>query len=110
MFMPLGLTRVGSLTNHGEEYVAWSWAVNGFFSVIGSVLTTILSMTFGFHAVQFGALVVYALAAFMFTRLPRADHMVMLDATGERDDADGGEERERGLGSGAEAGLPVGGG
>jgi hypothetical protein len=109
MFMPLGLTRVGSLTNHGEEYIAWSWAVNGFFSVIGSVLTTILSMTFGFHAVQFGALAVYALAAFMFTRLPRADHMVMLDATGERDDADRGEERERGLGSGAEAGLPVGG-
>ena len=50
MFMPLGLGRVAALTDHGEEYVAWAWAVNGFFSVIGSVLTTILSMTFGFRA------------------------------------------------------------
>ena len=53
MFMPLGLGLVASLTDHGDEYVAWSWAVNGFFSVIGSVLTTILSMAFGFRAVQF---------------------------------------------------------
>ncbi len=36
--------------------------MNGFFSVIGSVLTTMLSMTFGFHAVQFGAVAIYAIA------------------------------------------------
>jgi hypothetical protein len=38
MFMPLGLGLVSRITDHGEEYAAWSWAVNGFFSVIGSVL------------------------------------------------------------------------
>ena len=48
MFMPLGLGAVSGLTEHGDEYVAWGWAVNGFFSVIGSVLTTMLAMTFGF--------------------------------------------------------------
>ncbi len=39
IFMPLGLGAVSALTDHGEEYVAWGWAVNGFASVIGSVLT-----------------------------------------------------------------------
>jgi hypothetical protein len=72
MFMPLGLDRVRSLTEHGEEYVAWAWAVNGFFAVIGSVLTTILSMALGFRVVQFAALGVYAVAVFAFTRLPTA--------------------------------------
>jgi spermidine synthase len=71
MFMPLGLGMVSQLSSHGDEYVAWSWAINGFFSVIGSVLTTILSMTFGFSVVQFLALGVYAIAALAFTRLSR---------------------------------------
>ena len=53
MFMPLGLGAVAAPdATTTEEYVAWAWAVNGFFSVIGSVLTTILSMTFGFRLVQ----------------------------------------------------------
>jgi hypothetical protein len=69
MFMPLGLGVVRRLTDHGAEYVAWSWAVNGFFSVIGAVLTTILSMQFGFRTVQFLALAVYAVAVLAFTRL-----------------------------------------
>jgi hypothetical protein len=71
MFMPLGLTYVGAMSEHGDEYVAWGWAVNGFFSVIGSVLTTILSMSFGFRVVQFAALGVYAIAVVAFTRLRR---------------------------------------
>jgi hypothetical protein len=72
MFMPIGLRAVSKLTPFAEEYVAWAWAVNGFFSVIGSVLTTILSMTFGFNAVQFGALAMYAIASAAFLRLDRA--------------------------------------
>jgi hypothetical protein len=110
MFMPFGLLRVGSLTDHGDQYVAWSWAVNGFFAVIGSVLTTMLSMTYGFHAVQLGALVIYAVAAFMFGRLPAAAPALALDAIDQGDDADRGEHGERGLGGGAEASLPIGGG
>ena len=72
LFMPLGLRQVARLGDAGEEYVAWAWAVNGFFSVIGSVLTTVLSMTFGFRAVQFSALGVYAVAAIVFGRLRAA--------------------------------------
>jgi len=69
MFMPLGLSLVGKLSDHADEYIAWGWAVNGFFSVIGSVLTTILSMSYGFSNVQYFGLVVYAIAALAFTRI-----------------------------------------
>ncbi|GIU90781.1 MAG: hypothetical protein KatS3mg010_1880 [Acidimicrobiia bacterium] len=69
MFMPLGLGAVRALGPDGEQYVAWSWAVNGFASVMGSVLTTILSMAFGFRLVQLGAFAVYVVAGLAFTRL-----------------------------------------
>jgi hypothetical protein len=72
MFMPIGLGRVATFSGDGEQYVAWAWAVNGFFSVIGSVLTTILSMSLGYRLVQFLALGAYAIAAFAFSRLPSA--------------------------------------
>ncbi|MDQ1467125.1 MAG: hypothetical protein QOH10_1540 [Actinomycetota bacterium] len=71
MFMPLGLGLVGGLSEHADEYVAWSWAVNGFFSVIGSVLTTILAMIYGFRLVQFFGLVVYAIAGLALLGLQR---------------------------------------
>ncbi len=62
MFMPLGLGTVADLTEHKSEYVAWGWAVNGFASVVGAVLSTMLAMTFGFHVVMIVALVIYAIA------------------------------------------------
>ncbi len=72
VFMPLGLTQVSHLGGDGEAYVAWSWAVNGFCSVIGSVLTTILSMALGFHTVQTIALAFYVVAFVAFLRLRSA--------------------------------------
>ena len=77
MFMPLGLGLVSAVRVEGDDerlgasYTAWSWAVNGFFSVIGSVLTTMLAMEFGFSSVQLAAWFVYALAVFVFARLAR---------------------------------------
>jgi MFS family permease len=62
MFMPLGLGAVAALTEHKREYVAWSWAINGFATVIGSVLSTILAMTFGFEVVLGLALAIYIVA------------------------------------------------
>lgn len=59
VFMPLGLRCVNALSRHGKEYVAWAWAVNGFFSVVGSVLTTVLAMAWGFYLVLAFAAVVY---------------------------------------------------
>ena len=60
--MPLGLGAVAELTEFPREYVAWGWAVNGFASVIGAVLTTILAMTFGFRRVLLLAVVAYVIA------------------------------------------------
>jgi MFS family permease len=61
-FMPLGLRTVAALTPHRVEYVAWAWAVNGFFSVVSSILATVLAMTYGFNAVLVLALCTYAVA------------------------------------------------
>ncbi len=69
MFMPFGLGAVARMTSLSREYVAWGWAVNGFASVIGSVLTTLLSMTFGFRAVMVVALCVYGVAVLALRRL-----------------------------------------
>ena len=87
MFMPLGLGQVSRLGGDGEAYVAWSWAVNGFFSVIGSVLTTILSMALGFNLVQLLALAVYAFAVLSFMRLHATATGIAVSESRERADA-----------------------
>jgi spermidine synthase len=69
-FMPLGLATVSRLTEHRAEYVAWGWAVNGVFSVIGSLLATILSMTYGFRAVLLLAATLYLLAGAVLRTIP----------------------------------------
>jgi hypothetical protein len=69
-FMPIGLQRVANLNVHPREYVAWAWAVNGFFSVISSVLSTILAMTIGFRAVLVLALVLYGIGVTVFQWVP----------------------------------------
>jgi hypothetical protein len=61
-FMPIGLGVVARITTFPREYVAWGWAVNGFSSVIGSVLSTILAMSFGFRVVLVFALLAYVVA------------------------------------------------
>jgi hypothetical protein len=68
-FMPVGLRAVSGMTDHPQEYVAWGWAVNGFASVIGSVLTTVLAMTYGFDTVLTIAVVVYLCALATLWRL-----------------------------------------
>jgi len=72
MFMPLGLGAVADLTDHSEEYVAWGWAVNGFASVLGSVLTTVIAMVLGFNFVLALSVVVYlgALALLRYMQRP----------------------------------------
>jgi MFS family permease len=68
-FMPVGLRAVGGLSEHTEEYVAWGWAVNGFASVIGSVLTTVLAMSYGFNTVLIVAVAIYFVALAALWRL-----------------------------------------
>jgi hypothetical protein len=110
MFMPLGLGAVSALTRHGEEYVAWGWAVNGFASVIGSVLTTIIAMTFGFNVVLALAIVTYLVALAFLRRLRRP----LAAGVGEGRDAgqaplvEVGAEDEVAVGAGPAGAGPVG--
>ena len=71
LFMPLGLATVTGLCDHDREYIAWAWAVNGFFSVIGSIASTILAMLLGFSWLLQLALACYAIAAIALWRLPQ---------------------------------------
>ncbi len=69
MFMPLTITLVATDAEHRTEYVAWGWAINGFFSVIGSTLTTIVSMAFGFRVVLFTSIAMYLVAIVLLRQL-----------------------------------------
>jgi spermidine synthase len=69
-FMPIGLRAVSGVTPYHEQFVAWCWAVNGFCSVVASVLATILAMTTGFDTVILAGLVCYLVGVTAFVRLP----------------------------------------
>ena len=77
VFLPTGMDAVVEVAETSPSIdrgrlVAWCWAVNGFFSVLGSSLTTITSMALGFNrALQIG-LVLYVVAAAVMV-LGRAD-------------------------------------
>jgi SAM-dependent methyltransferase len=67
VFLPAGIDRATQLTSTSSEsdrgrFVAWCWAVNGFFSVIGSSVTTVSSMSFGFDRTVIIGLALYFVA------------------------------------------------
>jgi len=71
MFMPLGVRAVSAIGEAPREYVAWGWAVNGFASVVGAVLATLLSMAYGFHVVLWLGLAAYLVALVAWRSLAR---------------------------------------
>lgn len=85
MFMPFGLRIVGVLSPYSDEYVAWGWAINGVFSVIGSVLTTILAMSWGFRTVHLVALGIYGLAMVVLWRLDAHRRALGIEMTADAD-------------------------
>ena len=69
-FMPLGRLTVARSTEYTTEYVAWGWAVNGVFSVIGSILATIVSMAFGLRDLLWLAALAYVVAGATLWTIP----------------------------------------
>ena len=65
-FLPTGIDAALGAAGDDEQVrgrlVAWCWAVNGFFSVIGSSVTTILSMSVGFNQALMAGLALYVVA------------------------------------------------
>jgi hypothetical protein len=68
-FLPLGLSAVALLSPFRREYVAWGWAANGLFSVIGSLLAAVISMSWGFRVLLGAGFALYALAAALLAAL-----------------------------------------
>jgi len=63
MLFPLGIL---TIKNEPSGAVAWAWAMNGLFTVIGGILSVLLSIFYGFKATMGVALVIYILAFFVF--------------------------------------------
>jgi hypothetical protein len=59
MPFPLGIRLVDSFNN---KLIPWAWGVNGFASVLGSILSVIIAMTWGFSTVLLLAVLVYQVA------------------------------------------------
>ncbi len=60
MFFPYGVRLSSALD---PDFVAWAWAANGCLTVVGSIASMIVAMTFGFTAVLLASLGVYWLGA-----------------------------------------------
>jgi hypothetical protein len=63
------------LDQEDPELAPLAWAINGCLSVVGSILTVVISMNFGFAAVLWTAAAVYivAFASLWTGRIPLAD-------------------------------------
>lgn len=55
-------TAMARLAVAAEEAIPWAWAINGFASVVGAVLATLLAIHLGFVAVILLAVLIYGLA------------------------------------------------
>jgi spermidine synthase len=62
---------IGLLQRINPAFVPWAWAVNGSATVVGSVVTVIVSMNFGFCAVLVVAAAIYLIAFVAVDRLAR---------------------------------------
>lgn len=62
---PLGLAAVAS---RAEPLVPWAWGINGFASVVATLLATLLAIHWGQSAVVLLAVAIYGLAAWQFPR------------------------------------------
>jgi predicted membrane-bound spermidine synthase len=52
-------TALSWTSRHYPEFVPWAWGINGYATVIGSVLAVILALYFGFQAVLWISVVIY---------------------------------------------------
>ena len=70
MPFPLGILWI---ERRPEGAVAWAWALNGIFTVVGGVATAVLAIALGFRATVAIALVIYGVAFALFSAMRAAD-------------------------------------
>ena len=66
MPFPLGVLAVA---NQAYGAVAWAWAFNGLFTVVGGLASVLLSIYFGFQKTLLIATAVYLLGFVMYARI-----------------------------------------
>jgi hypothetical protein len=66
MPFPLGIL---AIEKRPSGAIAWAWAMNGLFTVIGGILSVVLSIFYGFRVTLLAALLIYCLAFFLFPRM-----------------------------------------
>lgn len=66
MPFPMGVL---TIENKPQGTIAWAWALNGLFTVIGGVFSAIFSVYYGFIATMFVAAFAYLIAYFAFRNL-----------------------------------------
>ena len=59
---PYGIMKINTPEDSTRYLVAFSWGVNGFFSVLGSILVVMLSMSYGFKVVFIIGALLYSAA------------------------------------------------
>jgi hypothetical protein len=59
MPFPVGLSWAAQ---HNKNFIPWAWGINGYATVIGSVLSVILALQFGFRVVLLISAAIYVLA------------------------------------------------
>lgn len=65
--MPFAIGIAGSYEK-GRGAVGWAWAVNGLFTVLGSVLSVVAAIYIGFVMTLFGTFTLYIAAGFLLPR------------------------------------------
>jgi MFS family permease len=68
MPFPLGIQ---ALHSRAPNLIPWAWGVNGFMTIVGSLLAVILSMKIGFDATLLVAVGIYVVALLSFLMLSR---------------------------------------
>ena len=63
---PAGMMRLACTA---QDAIPWAWAINGFASVVGAVLATLLAIHLGFAAVILLAILIYGLACIALRNL-----------------------------------------
>lgn len=67
---PLGMKQIDLPKEDSNRYLtAYSWGINGFFSVLGSILVVILSMSYGFRIVFIISALIYGVAFMMLNMI-----------------------------------------
>ena len=67
MPFPLG---IDALNLRASNLIPWAWGINGFMTVVGSLLSMILTMKLGFDRTLFIAVAIYFIAMLSFHNLP----------------------------------------